>query len=87
MPPEGRDENYAAALAEYGKQLLHQEIRCADAGVSKAATIEETTVEDFDKLFAVNACAVPSAARTSAATTQNEGSENEKSRALVQRRA
>src|SRR5258705_4971482 len=28
--PEGRDENYAAALAEYGKQLLHQEIRSAD---------------------------------------------------------
>ena len=26
----------------------------ANAGVSKAATIEETTVEDFDKLFAVN---------------------------------
>jgi NAD(P)-dependent dehydrogenase (short-subunit alcohol dehydrogenase family) len=24
------------------------------AGISKAATIEETTVEDFDKLFAVN---------------------------------
>jgi hypothetical protein len=28
--PEGRDENHAAALAEYGKQLLHQEIRRAD---------------------------------------------------------
>src|SRR5882757_10272842 len=28
--PEGRDENDAAALAEYGKQLLHQEIRRAD---------------------------------------------------------
>src|SRR6185503_15182558 len=26
----------------------------ANAGVSKAATIEEMTVEDFDKLFAVN---------------------------------
>jgi hypothetical protein len=26
----------------------------ANAGVSKAATIEETTVEDFDMLFAVN---------------------------------
>src|SRR5271156_2100711 len=26
----------------------------ANAGISKAATIEETTVEDFDKLFAVN---------------------------------
>src|SRR3954452_9766279 len=28
--PEGRDKNHAAALAEYGKQLLHQEIRRAD---------------------------------------------------------
>ena len=26
----------------------------SNAGVSKAATIEETTVEDFDRLFAVN---------------------------------
>jgi 3-oxoacyl-[acyl-carrier protein] reductase len=30
------------------------EILIANAGISKAATIEETTVEDFDKLFAVN---------------------------------
>ena len=30
------------------------DILVANAGVSKAATIEETTVEDFDKLFAVN---------------------------------
>src|SRR4029077_20990076 len=28
--PEGRDKNHAAAVAEYGKQLLHQEIRRAD---------------------------------------------------------
>jgi hypothetical protein len=28
--PEGRDENHAAAVAKYGKQLLHQEIRRAD---------------------------------------------------------
>src|SRR6202011_4469148 len=28
--PEGGDENHAAALAEYGKQLLHQEIWRAD---------------------------------------------------------
>jgi 3-oxoacyl-[acyl-carrier protein] reductase len=27
----------------------------ANAGISKAATIEDTTVEDFDNLFAVNA--------------------------------
>jgi 3-oxoacyl-[acyl-carrier protein] reductase len=30
------------------------DILVANAGVSKTATIEETTVEDFDKLFAVN---------------------------------
>jgi 3-oxoacyl-[acyl-carrier protein] reductase len=30
------------------------DILVASAGISKAATIEETTVEDFDKLFAVN---------------------------------
>jgi NAD(P)-dependent dehydrogenase (short-subunit alcohol dehydrogenase family) len=30
------------------------DILVANAGVSKAATIEETTVEDFDNLFAVN---------------------------------
>ncbi|HEY2620045.1 MAG TPA: SDR family oxidoreductase [Acetobacteraceae bacterium] len=30
------------------------DILVANAGVSKAATIEETTVEDFDTLFAVN---------------------------------
>src|SRR2546427_6046796 len=30
------------------------DILVANAGISKAATIEETTVDDFDKLFAVN---------------------------------
>src|SRR5437879_1151701 len=30
------------------------DILIANAGISKAATIEETTVEDFDRLFAVN---------------------------------
>ncbi len=30
------------------------DILVANAGISKTATIEETTVEDFDKLFAVN---------------------------------
>src|SRR5437870_13600801 len=30
------------------------DILVANAGISKAATIEATTVEDFDKLFAVN---------------------------------
>src|SRR5467141_3764037 len=30
------------------------DILVSNAGISKAATIEETTVEDFDKLFAVN---------------------------------
>jgi 3-oxoacyl-[acyl-carrier protein] reductase len=30
------------------------DILVANAGISKAATIEETTIEDFDRLFAVN---------------------------------
>ena len=30
------------------------DILVANAGISKSATIEDTTVEDFDKLFAVN---------------------------------
>src|SRR5260370_29372136 len=30
------------------------DILVANAGVSKSATIEDTTIEDFDKLFAVN---------------------------------
>jgi NAD(P)-dependent dehydrogenase (short-subunit alcohol dehydrogenase family) len=29
-------------------------ILVANAGVSKAATIDDTTVEDFDRLFAIN---------------------------------
>ena len=32
----------------------HLDILIANAGVSKAATIEDTTVEDFDRIFAVN---------------------------------
>jgi 3-oxoacyl-[acyl-carrier protein] reductase len=39
------------ARAIIGERL---DILIANAGVSKAATIEETTVEDFDNLFAVN---------------------------------
>ena len=31
----------------------------ANAGISKSATIEDTTVEDFDRLFAVNVRARP----------------------------
>ncbi len=30
------------------------DILVANAGVSKSATIEDTTIEDFDRLFAVN---------------------------------
>jgi 3-oxoacyl-[acyl-carrier protein] reductase len=42
----------AAAVREIvGKQL---DILVANAGISKAASIEDTTVEDFDNLFAVN---------------------------------
>ena len=61
----GRAEIVAADLAAPdGAHALAREVRAivgdrldilvANAGVSKAATIEETTVADFDNLFAVN---------------------------------
>jgi 3-oxoacyl-[acyl-carrier protein] reductase len=44
------------ALARQVRAVVGQrlDILVANAGISKAATIEETTVEDFDDLFAVN---------------------------------
>ena len=61
----GRADAVAADLAAPdGAHKLAQQVRAvvgdrldilvANAGISKSATIEETTVEDFDKLFAVN---------------------------------
>jgi len=61
----GRADAVAADLAAPdGAHKLAQQVRAvvgdrldilvANAGISKAATIEETTVADFDKLFAVN---------------------------------
>jgi NAD(P)-dependent dehydrogenase (short-subunit alcohol dehydrogenase family) len=61
----GRAEKVAADLrAADGPHALATRVRAivgdrldilvANAGISKAATIEETTVEDFDDLFAVN---------------------------------
>src|SRR6476646_6116292 len=46
----------ASKLAKQARSIIGDrlDILVANAGVSKAATIEETTVEDFDKLFAVN---------------------------------
>jgi len=46
----------ASKLARRARSIVGDrlDILVANAGVSKAATIEETTVEDFDKLFAVN---------------------------------
>jgi 3-oxoacyl-[acyl-carrier protein] reductase len=41
----------AGAVAAVGDRL---DILVANAGVSKSATIEDTTIEDFDRLFAVN---------------------------------
>ena len=43
-------------LAELTRNIVGDrlDILVANAGISKAATIEETTIEDFDKLFAVN---------------------------------
>ncbi len=44
------------ALAERVRAIVGDrlDILVASAGIAKAATIEETTVEDFDALFAVN---------------------------------
>jgi 3-oxoacyl-[acyl-carrier protein] reductase len=61
----GRADAVAVDLgAPDGPHRLAQQVRAivgdrldilvANAGVAKAATIEETTVEDFDRLFAVN---------------------------------
>lgn len=61
----GKADKVAADLrAADGPRLAAERVRAivgdrldvlvANAGISKAATIEETTVEDFDALFAVN---------------------------------
>jgi 3-oxoacyl-[acyl-carrier protein] reductase len=61
----GRADAVAADLeAPDGPHLLAAQVRAivpdqldllvANAGISKAATIEEQTVEDFDRLFAIN---------------------------------
>ncbi|WP_454722373.1 MULTISPECIES: SDR family NAD(P)-dependent oxidoreductase [Cupriavidus] len=44
------------ALAQWTRAIIggRLDILVANAGISRAATIEETTVEDFDGLFAVN---------------------------------
>ena len=46
----------AHELAKRARSIIGDrlDILVANAGISRAATIEETTVEDFDKLFAVN---------------------------------
>ena len=46
----------AHMLAKQAREILGErlDILVANAGVSKAAAIEDTTVEDFDRLFAVN---------------------------------
>ena len=49
--PDGPHKLAKQVRAVVGDRL---DILVANAGISKAATIEETTVEDFDQLFAVN---------------------------------
>jgi 3-oxoacyl-[acyl-carrier protein] reductase len=46
----------ASKLARQARSIVGDrlDILVANAGISKAATIEETTIEDFDKLFAVS---------------------------------
>jgi NAD(P)-dependent dehydrogenase (short-subunit alcohol dehydrogenase family) len=56
IPANLRDADGPHRLAERVREVIgHRlDILVANAGVSKAASIEETTVEDFDNLFAVN---------------------------------
>jgi 3-oxoacyl-[acyl-carrier protein] reductase len=49
--PDGPHKLAKRVRAIVGDRL---DILVANTGIAKAATIEETTVEDFDKLFAVN---------------------------------
>jgi 3-oxoacyl-[acyl-carrier protein] reductase len=49
--PDGPNKLAKRVRAIVGDRL---DILVANAGISKAVTIEETTVEDFDKLFAIN---------------------------------
>jgi 3-oxoacyl-[acyl-carrier protein] reductase len=49
--PDGAHKLARQARSIVGDRL---DILVANAGVSKSATIEETTIEDFDRLFAVN---------------------------------
>jgi NAD(P)-dependent dehydrogenase (short-subunit alcohol dehydrogenase family) len=49
--PDGAHKLAKQVRSVIGDRL---DILVANAGTSKAATIEETTVEDFDRLFAVN---------------------------------
>src|ERR1700688_2391271 len=49
--PDGAHKPAKQVRAVVGDRL---DILVANAGISKSATIEETTVEDFDRLFAVN---------------------------------
>jgi 3-oxoacyl-[acyl-carrier protein] reductase len=51
-----RTADAAHVLAERARAFIgdHLDILIANAGISKAASVAETTVEDFDALFAVN---------------------------------
>jgi 3-oxoacyl-[acyl-carrier protein] reductase len=51
-----RDANGPHQLTRHVREIVGErlDILVANAGISKAASIEDTTVEDFDNLFAVN---------------------------------
>jgi NAD(P)-dependent dehydrogenase (short-subunit alcohol dehydrogenase family) len=51
-----RQADGAHTLARHVREIVGErlDILVANAGISKAASIEDTTVEDFDNLFAVN---------------------------------
>jgi len=56
LPADLRKPDGAHSLAKQARAVIGDrlDILVANAGVSKSATIEDTTVEDFDNLFAVN---------------------------------
>jgi 3-oxoacyl-[acyl-carrier protein] reductase len=51
-----RDANGPHQLARHVREIVGErlDILVANAGISKAASIEDTTIEDFDNLFAIN---------------------------------
>ncbi|MGC2657128.1 MAG: SDR family NAD(P)-dependent oxidoreductase, partial [Bryobacteraceae bacterium] len=56
IPADLESSNGAAALAEQVRSIVGDrlDVLVSNAGISKSALIRDYTIEDFDKLFAVN---------------------------------